>query len=94
MDTTGGKVGGGINWGIEINIYTLPHIKEITNKNLLYSIGGKKKVKYVCRTYIKLILKMHSRGFPTGPVVKNPPANGGDTGSIPGPGKFHVPWGN
>ena len=25
-------------------------------------------------------------GFPGGPVVKNPPANAGDTGSIPGPG--------
>ena len=24
--------------------------------------------------------------FPGGPVVKNPPANAGDTGSIPGPG--------
>ena len=28
--------------------------------------------------------------FPGGPVVKNPPANAGDTGSIPSPGKFHV----
>ena len=28
--------------------------------------------------------------FPGGPVVKNPPANAGDTGSIPGPGKFQV----
>ena len=25
--------------------------------------------------------------FPDGPVVKNSPANAGDTGSIPGPGK-------
>jgi len=32
--------------------------------------------------------------FPGGPVVKNLPANAGDTGSIPGPGKFHMPWGN
>ena len=27
-----------------------------------------------------------SRDLPGGPVVKNPPANAGDTGSIPGPG--------
>ena len=26
------------------------------------------------------------QGFPGGAVVKNPPANAGDTGSIPGPG--------
>ena len=31
---------------------------------------------------------------PGGPVDKNPPANAGDVGSVPGPGRFHVPWGN
>ena len=31
-------------------------------------------------------------GLPCGSVVKNPPANAGDTGSIPGPGRFHMPW--
>ena len=25
---------------------------------------------------------------------KNPPANAGDTGLIPGPGRFHMPWNN
>ena len=29
-------------------------------------------------------------GFPGGAVVKNPPANAGDTGSTPGPGRFHM----
>ena len=33
-------------------------------------------------------------GFPGGAVVKNPPANAGDTGSIPVPGRSHVPWSN
>ena len=32
--------------------------------------------------------------FPGGPVVKNPPANAGDIGSIPGPGRFHTPSNN
>ena len=32
--------------------------------------------------------------FPDSPVVKNPPANTKNTGLIPGPGRFHVPWGN
>ena len=29
-------------------------------------------------------------GFPGGSVVKNPPANAGDMGSIPAPGRSHV----
>ena len=33
-------------------------------------------------------------GFPGGPVVKNPPANAGDTGSIPGLGRSHMPRSN
>ena len=32
--------------------------------------------------------------FPGGPVVKNQPANTGDTGLTPGLGRFHMPWGN
>ena len=31
---------------------------------------------------------------PGGPVVKNLPVNAGDTGSIPGPGRSHMPLGN
>ena len=33
---------------------------------------------------------MNSGGFPGGAVVKNPPANAGDTGSSPGPGRSHM----
>ena len=33
-------------------------------------------------------------GFPGGAVVKKPPANAGDTGSSPGPGRSHMPWSN
>ena len=32
--------------------------------------------------------------FPGGTVDKNPPANAGDTGSIPGLGRFHMVWSN
>ena len=31
-----------------------------------------------------------NRGFFSGLVVKNPPANAGHMGSIPGPGRFHT----
>ena len=32
--------------------------------------------------------------FPGGTVIKNPPANAGDTGSSPGLGRSHMPWSN
>ena len=32
--------------------------------------------------------------FPGGAVVKNPPANAGDTSSSPGPGRSHMPRSN
>ena len=33
-------------------------------------------------------------GLPDSPVVKNLPANAEDSGSIPGPGRSHMPWSN
>ena len=33
-------------------------------------------------------------GFPGGTVVENLPANAGDAGSSPGPGRSHMPWSN
>ena len=33
-------------------------------------------------------------GFPGGAVDENPPTNAGDTGSIPGPERFHMPRSN
>ena len=52
----------------------------IRNKHLK---GGKKSK-----------LKRYIRDFPGDPMVRNPPANGRDTGSILGPGRFQIPWGN
>ena len=34
---------------------------------------------------------MLQQDFPGGSVVKNPPANAGDTGSSPGSGRSHMP---
>ena len=58
---TKGKKWGGIKQEFGINIYTLPYIKQITNKDLLQSIGNytqyfvitqkrKNMKKNVCRT--------------------------------------------
>ena len=38
--------------------------------------------------------KVDFRDFPGGTVVKNPPANAGDTGSIAGPGRSNMPQSN
>ena len=39
-------------------------------------------------------IKMTMRDFPGGTVVRNPPADAGDTGSIPGPERSHMPQSN
>ena len=46
---------------------------------------------------IKVILKRkkeRKKGFPGGSVVKNSPANTGDTGLIPDLGRSHIPRGS
>ena len=39
-------------------------------------------------------IEMKLKGFPGASVVKNPPANAGDTGSSPGLGRSHMPQSN
>ena len=43
---------------------------------------------------LSIQLKSKEWDFPGGTVVKNLPANAGDTGSSPGPGRSHMPWSN
>ena len=45
----------------------------------------------ICKLYLN---KAWGEDFPGGIVVKNPPANAGDMGSIPGPGRSHMSWSN
>ena len=40
------------------------------------------------------VFKIIIGGFPGGTVVKNPPANAGNTGSNPGLERFHMPQRN
>ena len=42
----------------------------------------------------KKAFKTGTADLPGGSVVKNPPADAGDTGSISGPGRFHMLRGN
>ena len=41
-----------------------------------------------CRVGHNLAAEQQQPEFPGGPVVKNPPGNAGDTGSVPGLGRF------
>ena len=44
-----------------------------------------------CLDNMPLVLRIQDcRGFPGGAVVKNPPANTGDMGSSPGPGRSRM----
>ena len=45
-----GKKGGGINWEIGTDIYTLLYIKQITNKDVLCSTGN--STQYSVMTYM------------------------------------------
>ena len=64
------------------------------SENIMMSMMSSKEKKNnrlggnICNKYD---LKGGGGGFPGGAVVKNPPANAGDTGSIPGPGRSHMP---
>ena len=52
----------------------------INNRLLVVNLGGSQRLRV--------------EGFPGGSVVNNPPASAGDTGSIPGPGRSHMPRSN
>ena len=55
------------------------------------------RVKYQWRSlekYIQGQTKEEEPDFPGGSMVKNPPANAGVMGSIPDPGRSHMPWSN
>ena len=60
-------------------------IKSIYDKPIANIILNSEKLK-------AFPLKIRNKGFPGGTVVKNLPANAGDMGSIPGPGRSHMPW--
>ena len=50
------------------------------------------KVRGGKRYSMQMEIKRKLEGFPGGAVVENLPANAGDTGSSPDPGRSHMPW--
>ena len=49
---------------------------------------------FKCVSKLFYLILNPGTSLPGGAVVKNTPANAGDTGSSPGPGKSHMPRSN
>ena len=60
----------------------------------LYGFPGRDANFVHFRRIYFFLLSLKIQGFPGGTVVKNPPANAGDTGSSPGLGRSHMPQSN
>ena len=60
----------------------------------IYANGNQKKVRVVILMSDKIDFKIKIVGFSGGAVVKNLPANAGDTGSSSGLGRSHMPQSN
>ena len=54
------------------------------------------KVKELTKGYTRKKINKNQglEDFPGGAVVRNPPANAGDMGLSPRPGRSHMPWSN
>ena len=63
----------------------------ITLNNLCGFTQSFKVFVFIPQNYV---LKMLRGDFPGGAVVENPPADAGDMGSSPGPGRCHMPRSN
>ena len=66
----------------------LKELRKIIDRN---ADNCNKELETIKRSQSKLD---NTRDFPGGAVVKNPPANAGDTGLIPGLGRSHMPQSN
>ena len=65
-----------------------------TNSKMFYNVCHFLVYRELVQTIHKKCSRKYRQGFPGGAVVKNPPANAGDTGSSPGPGRSHMPRSN
>ena len=64
---------------------------QVSLHNLIYDTFFLENAMFIHVCTIKIA---EIRGSPGGAVVKNPPANVGDMGLSPGPGRSHMLWSN
>ena len=74
-----------MNIGVHMSLSDLPQYSRLENP--MDRGAWWAKVHRVKKSWTPLT---HTLDFPGSPVVKNPPANAGDTGLIPGPGRSHT----
>ena len=74
--------------GDRLSCYQHPHAGA---EDCVWSDGGLSGAPHTCEISG---LRNATGDFPGGAVVKNPPANAGDTGSSPGLGRSHMPRSN
>ena len=75
---------------LDLFVYSYTNILCLNYYNFIISFNTQSDLPY----HPVLLFKNNFRDFPGGAVVKNPPANAGDTGSSPGPGGSHMPRSN
>ena len=85
------SIGGGRPWLLLPSFHQLMGVRVTPKPHLLEmcTVWFKKMI-----AHKNFILKRVIRGFPGGSVVKNPPANAGDTDSILDPRESHMPQSN
>ena len=74
-----------------IGIFKIPNVKSCQKVGLLVFIFASWMTEHQA---VASQINKKVQGFPGGTVVKNPPANAGDTGSSPGLGRSHMPRSN
>ena len=89
----------------EVILEDLVSPSEITGKRICKKLNGswlikvhldktqQNNVEHKVETFSGVCKKLMGE-LPSGSVVRNLPANARDVGSIPGLGRFHMPWGN
>ena len=75
-----------------VHVYTMEYYSAIKKNEIMPFAATWMQLEITILS--KVSQKEKDRDFPGGAVVKNPPANAGDMGSSPGPGRSHMPWSN